>query len=230
MDVDTVPALISRHGYVGPVEWMSPVEARALSLHLATAYSLGRWDIVRNPHRREPWARAIVTAAALARPVRAMLGRDVCVENSFLIIKWPGAEFVVPPHQDGIDDRIELDPARAVSCWVAISDADATSGCLEVVVGSHARYLPFEPESVAGQPGRGRGLTIAHEYVTRMVFDPVPLTAGQAVLFDVRLVHRSHSNTGPMPRIGLNIRYTTPDGFRRGTPTGRSGWMPLALP
>jgi hypothetical protein len=34
----------------------------------------------------------------------------VAVENTFLSIKRPGDQFTVPAHQDGINDRIQLDP------------------------------------------------------------------------------------------------------------------------
>jgi ectoine hydroxylase-related dioxygenase (phytanoyl-CoA dioxygenase family) len=173
------------------------------------------------------WARAIVTTPALTAPVRFLIGDDAAVENTFLVIKWPGRAFPVPPHQDGINDEIELNPNRSVSCWVAITDAGLESGCLEIAPGTHEsgyqRYI-IEP----GESERGRALTVAN--ADPGAFVPVPLAAGHAVLFDTRLVHRSSHNTTRQPRIGLNIRYTTSRGFLRGQAADRAGWMPLDLP
>ena len=60
----------------------------------------------------------------------------------------------------------------------------------------------------------------------------MPVTAGQALLMDVRLLHRSGSNTASWPRVGLNIRYVaagavhTRDGqsLAAPTPIAGAGW------
>jgi ectoine hydroxylase-related dioxygenase (phytanoyl-CoA dioxygenase family) len=164
--------------------------------------------------------------------VSRLLGPDIAVENTFLMAKWPGENFIVPLHQDGISDDIELDPARSVAVWLAITDAPLTSGCVEVLSGSHAfGYLPFEreqPDAPAGTP-LNRGLMVRGTAgLAGATFTAVPLHAGEALAFDMRLLHRSGSNNSPHPRLGLNVRYVAPDAFRRGEPIQRPGWKPIA--
>jgi ectoine hydroxylase-related dioxygenase (phytanoyl-CoA dioxygenase family) len=74
-----------------------------------------------------------------------------------------------------------------------------------------------------------RGLSIRGK-LDDTAFVHVPLTASQTIFFDPRLVHRSGPNRTDSPRIGLNIRYATADGLRRGTPDTRRSWMFLNLP
>ncbi|WP_378734864.1 phytanoyl-CoA dioxygenase family protein [Nocardia brasiliensis] len=218
-------------GYENPCQWSEPEHARALAAQLVNTYGRDHQEIVRNPHRSETWAWALVNSPHLIARVSALLGPDAAVENTFLVIKWPGKPFEVPAHQDGINEHIELDPARAVSCWAALTDATARAGCLEILPGSHlGGYLPFDAEPAAGA-ARGRALTVYGDHITdRHALAAVELAAGQALIFDTRLIHRSASNTTDAPRIGLNIRYATADAFRRGDPTERPGWAPLNLP
>ncbi|MFD4143071.1 phytanoyl-CoA dioxygenase family protein [Streptomyces sp. NPDC058572] len=163
------------------------------------------------------WAASVVRSPLLLDAVQAAIGPDVAVENTFLVMKWPGREFEVPWHQDGIDARIELDPLRSVAAWLALTDASEETGCLHVIPGSQrAGYLPFGPEADAGQ-SRGRADTINAAPSGRPL--PVPVRAGRAVLMDMRLLHRSGSNTSDGARVGLNVRYVAPDGCLRRDPT-----------
>jgi ectoine hydroxylase-related dioxygenase (phytanoyl-CoA dioxygenase family) len=107
--------------------------------------------------------------------------------------------------------------------WLAITDAPLTSGCLEVLSGSHTfGYLPFEREQADGPADtpRNRGLMVRGAAdLAGATFTSVPLQAGEAVAFDMRLLHRSGVNDSPQPRLGLNVRYVAPDAFRRGVLT-----------
>lgn len=194
-----------RQGYVAPLTWAAPPQVWHLEHQLTQADGLG--NVTANPHRTQDWARELVVGPALVEQVSRLIGARIAVENTFLICKRPGDGFAVPPHQDGINDRIELDPARAVAVWLAITEAAAVSGCLEVVPGSHrAGYLPYRRASSGPLTTRAPGDLAGYM--------PLPLHAGQACALDVRLVHRSAPNTGPGPRVGLNIRYVAPGGIR----------------
>ncbi|MFG2943499.1 phytanoyl-CoA dioxygenase family protein [Streptomyces sp. NPDC048282] len=172
-------------------------------------------EVVRNPHLGEEWAQAIVQTPRLVKAVQDLIGPELAVENTFLVIKWPKRDFEVPWHQDGINDQLELDPLRAVAAWVALTDAAPTTGCLHVVPGSQrAGYRPYEQEA-ATSSARGRGLATRMSPETRDL--PVPVAAGCGVLMDTRLVHRSPSNQSTGARVGLNIRYVAPGGIRRGS-------------
>ncbi|MGW8355204.1 phytanoyl-CoA dioxygenase family protein [Streptomyces wedmorensis] len=209
--------------------WATRAAATARSTHLTAAYRADGTEVVRNPHLTAEWARHAVRSPALLSAVRRALGPDIAVENTFLVIKWPGRPFEVPWHQDGINDRIVLDPRRSVAAWLALTDADETTGCLRVFPGSQRRgYLPYDAEPDA-RAARGRALGIAG--IDPSEARPLPSQAGDGCLMDVRLVHGSASNTGAGVRIGLNIRFVAPGGctVRDGSdpslyPVSGTGW------
>jgi ectoine hydroxylase-related dioxygenase (phytanoyl-CoA dioxygenase family) len=201
------PGICGDQGYLSPACWADPEHARRLAGRLAGS-ALG--EVTRNPHLDQAWAREAVTSPALLASVSALIGPDIAVENSFLITKQPQTAFAVPAHQDGINDRIMLDPAGAVAAWLAISDATTANGCLEVIPGSHCGgYLSYLRAAPSADHGGQRPLTTAGDFPDRE-FVPLPLNPGQVCLMDVRLVHRSGPNRSRHPRIGLNVRYTAP--------------------
>ncbi|MDT7846989.1 phytanoyl-CoA dioxygenase family protein [Streptomyces justiciae] len=205
--------LLGAAGYRQLHQWAPAATARARAAELVTIHRSSLREVVRNPHADEEWAQTLVRAPRLVNAVRDLIGPDIAVENTFLVVKWPGRDFEVPWHQDGINDRLELDPLHAVAAWIALTDADVTTGCLHVAPGSQrAGYLPYEREAATGAD-RGRALGTHVSPDTRGM--PVPVAAGSGVLMDTRLVHCSHSNQGVGARFGLNIRYVAPGGIRR---------------
>ncbi|MER7756886.1 phytanoyl-CoA dioxygenase family protein [Kitasatospora sp. NPDC097643] len=213
-----VDGILGRRGMSSPIDWSMPGAARYRAA-LLVAEHRGQ-EIVRNPHLSEDWTEFAVRSPHLLAAVQAVLGPDIAVENTFLVVKWPGRSFEIPWHQDGTGAYLELHPERSVSAWLAVTEATVANGCLEVAPGSQsAGYLPVEKEAATGAE-RGRA-DQAHGFTPETTI-PVPLRAGCAVLMDSRLVHRSGTNTSSGARVGLNVRYTAPDGIIRRDPTSPS--------
>ncbi len=211
--------ILGGSGLRAGVEWSTPAHALACAAGVIAEHSASSTEIIRNPHLSVEWARAAVRAPRLLAAVQDAIGPRVAVENTFLVVKWPGG-FDVPWHQDGIGATLELDPGRSVSAWLAISDATADNGCLVVAAGSHrGGYLPVSKEAAhSGERGRAdqaAGFTSDDSMA-------VPLRAGSAVLMDSCLLHRSGTNTNNGVRVGLNVRYVAPDGIRRRDPKSPS--------
>ncbi|WP_232792387.1 phytanoyl-CoA dioxygenase family protein [Actinacidiphila yeochonensis] len=214
-----------------PIEWTSPGAARTRAARIVAEQRTLGPEIVRNPHLSQPWARAAVRA--LAGAARSVIGPAVAVENTFLVITGSGHPFEIPWHQDGIGQRVELDPARSVSAWLALTDTGVDNGCLQVLPGSHRRgYLPYAAEApmgaAPGQAPQAQGTTNVPDSGNAV---PLPLRAGHAFLFDVRLLHRSGSAGREGARVGLNVRYLAPGGAHRRDPAypgldilSGSGW------
>lgn len=217
--------LFGERGYLAPLRWAAEEQAHALARYLTAIHQPDNDLVVRNPHMREDWATDIVAAPNLLNRVCGLIGTDPAIDQSFLVMKWPHVPFAVPAHQDGVSVDIELDPLRSVSCWLAISDAPEESGALQVSEGSHEwDYLPHAFDETGALAARG------DERLEGCAFTSVPIAAGQGVLFDTRLLHRSRHNVTARPRIGLNIVYTHADAYRRGSASQREGWMPVRLP
>ncbi|MFE3059966.1 phytanoyl-CoA dioxygenase family protein [Nocardia sp. NPDC059239] len=218
------PSLFADRGYLAPVQWTTGQAARALAHYLGSVHSQNRTTVVRNAHVHEQWARDLVQTPPLINRVAGLIGPEAGIDQTFLVIKWPDDQTEVPMHQDGVSVDIELDPVRSVSCWPSISDAPEAAGALQFSLGSHRwGYLPHDFDDT--------GALAAHDHprLTGCEFTTVPTTAGEALLFDTRLLHRSGPNATRRPRIGLNIVYAHRSAYRRGAATTREGWQPLKL-
>ncbi|MFD8085216.1 phytanoyl-CoA dioxygenase family protein [Kitasatospora sp. NPDC059722] len=211
--VTSADGILGRRGLRTGVEWSAPAAAYARAAQLVAEHRARHQEIVRNPHLSAEWARATVRAPQLLAAVQDAIGPAVAVENTFLVVKWPHRAFEIPWHQDGIDARVELDPDRSVSAWLAISDATLDNGCVHAVAGSHHfGYLPFSSEA---ENGADRGRADQATGFTADTTTALPLRAGTALLMDSRLLHRSGTNTSDGARVGLNVRYVAPGGIRR---------------
>ncbi|MEU6582798.1 phytanoyl-CoA dioxygenase family protein [Nocardia sp. NPDC046763] len=219
------PSLFANRGYLAPVQWTTGHASRALAHYLGSAHSQTGTTVVRNAHLTEQWARDLVQSPALVNRVAGLIGPEAGVDQTFLVIKWPHDPAEVPMHQDGVSVATELDPVRAVSCWLSISDSPESAGALQFSIGSHRwGYLPHVFDDT--------GALTAHDdpRLTDCEFTTVPTTAGEALLFDTRLLHRSGPNSTARIRIGLNVVYAHRSAYRRGSASQREGWVPLRLP
>ncbi|MFF4502792.1 phytanoyl-CoA dioxygenase family protein [Streptomyces sp. NPDC001401] len=225
------PSPLGESGYRTGLHWNTNSRARARAAEVIAEHRAEQTEVVRDAHLRFDWAAHAVRSPDLLRTVQDTIGGSVAVENTFLMIKWPGRDFPVPWHQDGTNPRMQLDPELSVAAWLAVTDATTVNGCLQVIPGSHAAgYLDHTREDSDAQRGKALGVQGMpdgpHE---RGVW--LPLDAGQACLMDVRLIHRSDNNTTAGARVGLNIRYVAPGAVRSSSPhspslyplTG-SGW------
>ena len=198
--------LLGTDGWRTGLHWSTPQAAAQLAGQLA-----GSDGVVPNPHLTLPEINVLVRNPTIIEAVSALIGLDVGIEGAFLMTKAPGVDFPVPWHQDGTSDPFELDPARSITLWAALTDATAESGALRVIPGSHLHgYLPTRYDDPDSE-GRGRPLRTD---IPAGSPDPVivPVAAGEALLMDVRLLHASPSNTSSAPRMGLNVRYVAPGG------------------
>ncbi|MFH8751850.1 phytanoyl-CoA dioxygenase family protein [Streptomyces rimosus] len=225
--------MIGGSGPVSPYGWRGIRwgEARTLWHRLAERYRSTRTEIVCNPHHDLPEARAIVRSPQLLDQVCAAIGPNVAVERSTLVLKWPDATFETPWHQDGITDGLQLDPDRSVAAWLALTDITPRSGCLVVAPGAHCDgYRSHNTEPSTGAV-RGQALHTGLPKGTSTA--SVTLLAGQGVLMDVRLPHRSGSNLSGLVRGALSIRFVAPGGIRMRdgsspslNPVSGTGWQP----
>ena len=100
---------------------------------------------------------------------------------------------------------------RSVSAWVALEDATRESGCIMVVEGSNTEgVIPVRKATAADAQIFGKGTVLDYE-ITPDRTRYLELAAGQFFLFDRLTLHASVPNTLERPRIGLSMRFTTPE-------------------
>ena len=157
----------------GPDHHLSPIYEPAL-----------RFDY---PLRMEPASMAVfeaVLGGAVGSLLEAMLGADAVLVEYSSLTTLPGATAQVRHPDNGIFTVGDVDgEARALTCFVYLSDVGADQGALDVWPGTHAgAYHLLEPE---------------HQW-TAMTAPPLrvaPVQAGTVAVYDSRVHHRGSANT-----------------------------------
>lgn len=150
-------------------------------------------------------------------PIARIFRRHRAVARS-MMVKWPSE--AVESTWSGVPDAFHSDAScvderaghRGYRVWLALQDATPTNGGLWVVPHTHR----------VDEAIRGWGVEpawLAHHAVLGDHAVPVLLRAGEAVVFDPALVHRSGPNTTAEPRVAVSILLADPDStlcvFRR---------------
>lgn len=149
------------------------------------------------------------THPAILDRVSQILGENILLWQSNLFDKSPGAD-EIPWHQDRL--FLELKDGINVSAWIALDDVDATNGCVEVIPGSHHQEIPLAKNASSyGSSSTAFGRMADPEQIDHSAAVNIELRAGEFMLFDEYLLHRSKANLSNRQRLGLALRYTTPD-------------------
>jgi hypothetical protein len=136
--------------------------------------------------------RSLLTTGGMLRTAGALLGEPAVLYKEKINYKLAGGAGYAA-HQDA--------PAYPfiqshVSCMIAVDDADAANGCLEVVSGAHHGLLAQDEVGC-----------IRHDAVEALVWQPAPLVAGQTLWFHSRTPHRSGPNRSARDRRAIYPTY-----------------------
>ena len=163
-----------------------------------------------NAHYVFPFAARVASHPPLLDAVESILGPNLMVWGSELFAKDGHSPSYVSWHQDltywglGATDH-------QVTAWLALSDVDQSNGCMRFVPGSHKPVELLDPiETFAPNNELSRGQELPLTIHDDQTVD-VCLAAGQVSLHHGRLYHASGPNESHQRRLGLTIRYITPD-------------------
>ncbi|MBM2578014.1 phytanoyl-CoA dioxygenase family protein [Jannaschia sp. Os4] len=208
----------NREGWIAPFDVLAPAEVAALrasvdgwlaAMGAEGAYGINcyqarlatLWDLCRHP--------------AILDLVEGIVGPDVLCWATAILSKPPGEARAVPWHQDA--GFWHLSPARTVTVWLAIDDADDANAAMRFIPRTHDRgALPMEAVEGAVFAHGLRDAEALGAPVTNV------LRAGQCSLHADMLVHGSGPNGSDRRRCGLTLRYCPPEvritdeGWRRG--------------
>lgn len=211
-------AAYDREGFVRPFRVLDGAETAALrttidgwlrAMGQEGAYGINcyqarlatLWDVARHP--------------AILDLVEDVIGPDILCWATAILSKPPGEPRAVPWHQDA--GFWHLAPARTVTVWLAIDDADDANAAMRFIPGTHDRgALPMEAVEGAVFAHGLRDADALGEPVTNA------LRAGECSLHADMLVHGSGPNRSDRRRCGLTLRYCPPsvrvtdEGWRRG--------------
>lgn len=113
---------------------------------------------------------------------------------NFFITKLPGASSEFYVHQDATGlDEFNFSP---LTLWVPLDDITPQNGALTLIEKTHWFFSPFRGVSIPF-PFKNINETI------KRYLNPVYLKAGEALLFDNRLVHSSMENSSKKERVAI---------------------------
>lgn len=195
-------------GFVQPFDIFSPAEITTIRAYIDGlmrdlgpngAYGIncyqarlsGLWDIA--------------TDSRILDLVEDILGPDILCWASAILSKSPHDSRSVPWHQDA--SFWSLSPARTVTVWLAIDDADETNAAMQFIPGTHDKGAMAVRQSSEG--------AVFHKETANAETLGTPftnaLTAGQISLHADMLVHGSQPNKSDRRRCGLTLRYCPPE-------------------
>jgi non-heme Fe2+,alpha-ketoglutarate-dependent halogenase len=160
------------------------------------------------------WAYRLVSHPRVLDAVESVLGPNIMVWNSHWFPKFPGDRAFVSWHQDAT--YWGLAPANVTTAWIALSESTSENGCLRVVPGTHKPPLLPQRETYAKDNMLSRGQEIAVEVDETHSVD-LPLHPGEFSLHHIGIIHGSGPNHSRIPRIGLAVRYISPDVVQSGS-------------
>jgi hypothetical protein len=164
-------------------------------------------------HTFLPWVYRMVSSPKVLDAVERVLGLNLMVWDTRWFAKLPGEKTFVGWHQDAT--YWGLHPPNVVTAWIALTESVAENGCLRVIPGTHRGCLLPQRETYAPDSGLSRGQEISVAVDEAQAVD-ILLQPGEMSLHHIGLVHGSRANQSQRPRIGIAVRYITPEVIHEG--------------
>lgn len=166
-------------------------ETGAYSINCYQARCDGIWDICTN--------------SRILDHVQDLIGPNIICWASHFFCKLPHDPKQVPWHQDAAFWK--LSPARTVTVWLAIDDADEENSAMRFIPGTHNKGSLAIAET--GEDSVLRLETKGADQMGKPYTNT--LKAGQISMHADMLVHGSLPNMSDRRRTGLTIRYCPPE-------------------
>ena len=201
-----------RDGYLSPITVFSEEEAarlRALLEEAEAKYPEALSGANRNnAHCNFTFLDEITHHPVLLDAVEDIVGPDVVCCATVLFIKEANDPGYVSWHQDG--KYMGLEPNNGVTAWVALSDSNEASGCMQVIPGSQKQGMREHNDTFSDTNILTRGQEAQGVDASKAV--SMPLKPGQVSFHHQSVVHSSQPNRSNDRRIGFAIQtYFSPE-------------------
>ncbi len=204
-----------RDGFLFPLDVVPPDDAWTIRNELESVESRFTRDgniqkyLRLNAHYIFPFAYRIASNERMLDAVESILGPNILAWGSELFIKEPNTPSFVSWHQDltywGLGST-----EHEVTAWMALGDVTVENGCMRFLPGSQTQELLPHIETFDDDNALSRGQVLQSD-VDESKATNVCLSPGQVSLHHGRLFHASSPNLSQTRRIGITIRYITPD-------------------
>ena len=155
-------------------------------------------------YAHSPWFNDLIRHPRILDAIEDVIGPNILVWTSTFFIKEPDSPTFAAWHQDGT--YFGLEPQEQVCAWVALTDATAEAGCMEML---SSRGVPRQLHHAA--LGLAHSINRAGQTIVDTFDDSAPvamaLPAGSFSLHHELAVHRSAPNRAAHRRVGIGLNY-----------------------
>ena len=196
-------------GFVSPIDVFTEDEALELRRALETAEA--KWPEAfqgaarNNAHLNIRCLDEIVHNSTLLDAVEDLIGPNILNYGTVIFIKEANDPGFVSWHQDA--RYMGLEPHVGLTAWVALSNADDESGCMQMIPGSHHEIRDHN-DTYGAQNILTRGQEVPDVEASKAV--STPLRPGQMSIHSARVIHSSQPNRSSDRRIGFVIQSYMP--------------------
>ncbi|HKK76945.1 MAG TPA: phytanoyl-CoA dioxygenase family protein [Saprospiraceae bacterium] len=131
---------------------------------------------------------------SVATPLVEQYFTDALALGGTFIAKAAGDAGILQPHQDW--NIVDEEQHRSFNIWIPLVDVSKENGAVEILPGSHRKLQTY----------RGANLPNAFDEVRPLVWaamKTLEMKAGQALIYDHRLVHGSGANQSEELRLAI---------------------------
>ena len=193
-----------REGFITPIPVLSADEVAKYRAHLEAfeaKFPDDRHKLKSKSHLLCPWVDEMARNDRILDVYEDLIGPNILCYSMAFRIKEPDGKTFAGWHQDGAYNPIK--PILAIGA-LALSECSVSTGCLNVIPGSHkGGTLPHEdtgdPDSILS-----RGQYITEDFDKSKAVD-IELKPGEIGIFYSEIIHGSRVNTGNDRRIMLLV-------------------------
>ncbi len=214
-----------RDGFIAPVPCLSADET-AMFRAKFEAYEAaheGWYEMSKGQklYLLQTWARDLGRHPKILDAVEDVMGPNLMVWGLSLFVKDAKSPSYVSWHQDST--YWGLSKPNVTTAWIALSPANKQSGCMKMMPGTHKWEQVPHRDTLAKENLLTRGQEIDVD-VDEKDAVYLELAPGEISLHNIRTVHASAPNQSENRRIGIAIRYISPD-VKQINADGDSAWL-----
>ena len=163
-----------------------------------------RPEYLTEPHTKHACWLELCRHPRVLDAVEAVLGPDLILIMSHLIVKPPGDGLPVAWHQDNTYWH-SVQGTDVGTVWLAIDNADLDNGCMQIIPCTHEGYPEMEKISTGENDLLGLTVKVTGEMGAAAV--PLEMKAGSMSIHDSFVLHGSDPNVSDRRRAAYTMRY-----------------------
>ena len=164
----------------------------------------GRPEYLTEPHTKQACWLELCRHPSVLDAVETVLGSELLLIMSHLIVKPPGDGLPVAWHQDNTYWH-SVRGTDVGTVWLAIDDADVANGCMQVIPCTHEGYPEMDKHLTNGDDLLGLTVEVTDSMADSAL--PLEMKAGSMSVHDSFVLHGSDRNVSQRRRAAYTMRY-----------------------